>query len=65
MSVLSETDQENVTKAAQCASLLVSDIEAITSSTNPFLAELGLNALKIASELNRHLKRLEVISKAK
>lgn len=62
--MLSETEQENVTKAAQCAALLVSDIEAITASTNPFLAELGLNALKIACELDQQLKRLEAISKA-
>lgn len=64
MNMLSETEQENVTKAAQCAALLVSDIEAITASTNPFLAELGHNALKIASELDQQLKRLEAISKA-
>lgn len=64
MSVLSETEQENVTKAAQCAALLVSDVEAISTSTNPFLAELGLNALKIASELDQQLKRLEAISKS-
>jgi hypothetical protein len=60
--MLSEIERENVTKAAQCAALLVSDIKAVTASGNPFLAELGLDALKMASELEQRLKRLEAIS---
>ncbi len=63
MSMLSETEQENVTKAAQCGTLLVSDIKAISASTNPLLVELSLNALKIASELDQILTRMEAISK--
>lgn len=60
--MLSEIERENVTKAAQCAALLVSDIKAVAASSNPFLAELGLEVLKMASELNQRLKRLEAIS---
>jgi SAM-dependent MidA family methyltransferase len=56
--MLSEIERENVTKAAQCAALLVSDIKI----QQPFLAELGLDALKMASELDQRLKRLEAVS---
>jgi hypothetical protein len=46
--MLSEVERENVTKAAQCAALVVSDIRAMASAGNPLLAELGLDALKVA-----------------
>lgn len=42
MSVLSETEQENVTKASRCAALLVSDIDAIAASTTLFWQNSGL-----------------------
>ena len=46
--MLSEGERENVTKAAQCAALLVSDVKALAASDNPLLAELGIEALKAA-----------------
>ena len=40
--MLSEGERENVTKAAQCAALLVSDVKALAAANNPLLAELGV-----------------------
>ncbi len=40
--MLSDTERENVTKAAQCAALLVSDVKALAAANNPLLAELGV-----------------------
>ena len=62
--MLSDTERENVTKAAQCAALLVSDVKALEAANNPLLAELGIEALKAATDLEQRLKRLEAISNA-
>ena len=56
------TDRENTTKAAQCAALLSRDVKAIADSSNPFLAELGCEALALAIELEKRLARLEVLA---
>ena len=53
-----------MTKAAQCAALLVSDVKALAAANNPLLAELGIEALKAATDLEQRLKRLEAISNA-
>lgn len=62
--MLTATERENVIKAAQCAALLVSDVKALTQSTNPLLNEIGLDVLKTAAELEQRLKRLELITTA-
>ena len=62
--MLSDTERENVTKAAQCSALLVSDVKALAAANNPLLAELGIEALKAATDLEQRLKRLEAISNA-
>lgn len=62
--MLTATERENVTKAAQCAALLVSDVRAIAQSTNPLLAEIGVEALKAAADLEQRLLRLETITTA-
>lgn len=62
--MLSEIERENVVKAAQGAALLVSDVKAVAASSNPLLAELGLDVLKTVTELEQRLKRLEEITTA-
>ena len=62
--MLSEIERENVVKAAQGAALLVSDVKAVAASSNPLLAELGLDILKTVTELEQRLKRLEAITTA-
>jgi hypothetical protein len=44
--------------------LLVSDVKAVAASSNPLLAELGLDVLKTVTELEQRLKRLEAITTA-
>lgn len=41
--MLNDTERENITKAAQCAALLVSDAKALAAAKNPLLAELGID----------------------
>ncbi len=60
--MLNEIERENVTKAAQCAALLVSDLRAVAASSNGLLAELGRDVLAVAAELEQRLTRLEEIS---
>jgi len=62
--MLSDTERENITKAAQCAALLVSDLQALATASNLLLAELGIDAMKSATDLEQRLKRLEAISNA-
>lgn len=62
--MVSNTDIENVTKASQAASLLVNDLRIIVNAKNPLLAELGVDMLKTAVELEQKLKRIALISQA-
>jgi hypothetical protein len=60
--MLTATDRENVTKAAQCAAFLLTDVKSIAQSSNPLLAELGLEVLKAAVDLEQRLARLATIT---
>lgn len=60
--MVSETDIENIMKAFQGSSLLVEDLKALAQSSNPLLAELSVDLLKNAVEIEQKLKRIEVIS---
>lgn len=60
--MVTEVDKEATTKAAQCAALLIGDVKAITASENPFLAELGQEALELAAALEQRLRRLETLA---
>lgn len=60
--MVSDADIENLTKASQGAALLVEDLEALTRSSNPLLAELSVNMLKTAVELEQKLKRIALLS---
>jgi len=60
--MVTSMDKENTTKAAQCAALLSSDVKAVAASENPFLAELGQEALELAVALEQRLKRLETLA---
>lgn len=62
MTSISKTDTEAMTKAHQGASLLADDLKQLTQSENPLLAELAIQLLKDALDLEQRLKRLTVIS---
>ena len=59
---MSDSDRENLVKAAQCANLLVQDLQALASASNPLLAELGADLLQAAVALEGRLGRLAAIS---
>ena len=54
-------DNENVVKACQTANLLVQDLRAMLRSDNPLLADIAMEILKMAAEVENRLKRLEAI----
>lgn len=62
MTSISNADAEAMTKAHQGASLLADDLKQLTQSDNPLLAELAVQLLKDAMDLEQRLKRLTVIS---
>jgi hypothetical protein len=62
MTSISKTDAEKMTKAHQGASLLADDLKQLAQSENPLLAELSIQLLKDALDLEQRLKRLTVIS---
>ena len=49
---------EHATKAAQCADLLVSDMQALTQTSNPLVSELVCDLLPAAHQLSTKLARL-------
>lgn len=55
-------DRENLVKAAQTANLLASDLKALTTSADPFLAELSIDLLASAAALEQRLNRLAVLA---
>lgn len=56
--MLSDTDNENIEKAAQSAALLVSDIQALYGSEDPLLTEVALGLLETAVALRSKLDRI-------
>ncbi len=52
-------DLENVTKAAQCAALLCSDLRALVCSDNLLLSDATLAELERVTALHIRLQRLQ------
>lgn len=52
-------DLENVTKAAQCAALLVADLKDLVRSDNLLLSDAALVELERAAEQQIRLERLK------
>lgn len=59
---MKEQDSENLSKASQTANLLVGDLKALTTSENPFLAEIATDLLASTAALELRLNRLVVIA---
>lgn len=62
MNAVSTRDAEAITKAHQGASLLADDLKQLAQSENPLLAELAVQLLRDAMDLEQRLNRLSVIS---
>ena len=52
-------DRENVVKSSQAANLLVQDLRELAKASNPLLAEVALEVLQQAVQLEQRLKRIE------
>lgn len=58
-------DQENVAKASQTANLLAQDLRNLLKPENPLLAEIALETLQHAVQIEQGLKRIESITRTK
>ena len=61
--MLNSQDQENLLKSSHAASFLVQDLNALAKADNPLLAELAIELLQQASQLEQRLKRLESLTR--
>ncbi len=61
--MLNANDKENVVKSSQTANLLVQDLRDLVKSANPLLAEMALEILKQAVQIEQRLSRIESITR--
>lgn len=61
--MLDSQDQESLLKSSHAASFLVQDLNALANADNPLLAELAIELLQQASQLEQRLKRLETLTR--
>lgn len=58
---MSQPDKENIEKAAQTASFLVEDLQALHKTDDAILAEVAYALLEMAVPLKTRLERLDVL----
>ncbi|MDP2027538.1 hypothetical protein [Sulfuriferula sp.] len=61
--MLNANDQEKVIKSSQAANLLVQDLRDLVKSANPLLAEMALEILGQAVQIEQQLNRIESITR--
>lgn len=61
--MLNAYDQENVVKSSQIANLLVQDLRELVKSPNPLLAEIALEILQQAIQIEQRLKRIDSVTR--
>ena len=61
--MLTEQDKERLAKASQGAGLLVADLRDLVKASNPLLADIALELLVQAVQLEHRLSRLEACTK--
>ena len=62
--MFSDNDKRNVEMTSQAASLLVQNIQWLVKSNNPLLAEIGLEILQQAVQIEQRLERVNVITRS-
>jgi len=60
--MFSETDTRNIEMTSQAANLLVQDIQGLVKSANPLLADVALEILQHAVQIEQRLKRIDSIA---
>jgi hypothetical protein len=56
-------DQENLAKASHNVNFLVQDLSSLVNSTNPLLADIAIEILQQAVQIEKRLLRIEFITK--
>jgi hypothetical protein len=60
--MFSDSDKRNVEMTSQAANLLVQDIQGLVKSANPLLADIALEILHQAVQIEQRLQRIEAIT---
>jgi len=60
--MLNASDTRNIEMTSQAASLLVQDLQGLVKSANPLLADVALEILQQAVQIEQRLKRIESIA---
>lgn len=61
--MLNVHDQEQLTKAAHSASFLVQELRELVDTANPLLADIAIEVLQQAVQLELRLSRLETLAR--
>lgn len=60
--MLNDNDSENLAKSSQTANLLVQDLRDLVKAANPLLAEIAIEILEQASQIEQRLNRIKSIT---
>jgi hypothetical protein len=61
--MLNANDSESLAKSSQTANLLVQDLRDLVKSANPLLAEMAIEILQQAIQIEQRLNRIESITR--
>lgn len=60
--MLNANDKENLVKSSQAANLLVQDLRDLVKAANPLLAEIAIEILQQAVQIEQRLNRIDSIT---
>ena len=60
--MLNANDKENLVKSSQTANLLVQDLRVLVKAANPLLAEIAIEILQQAVQIEQRLNRIDSIT---
>ena len=60
--MLNANDKENLVKSSQTANLLVQDLRDLVKAVNPLLAEIAIEILQQAVQVEQRLNRIDSIT---
>lgn len=60
--MLNANDKENLVKSSQTANLLVQDLRDLVKADNPLLAEIAIEILQQAVQIEQRLNRIDSIT---
>lgn len=60
--MLNANDKENLVKSSQAANLLVQDLRDLVKAANPLLAEIAMEILQQAVQIEQRLNRIDSIT---